>query len=473
MISIKRSGNREERVRVSKSSFVGVGKDVCLDQIKNADVSDGYLRVCKAWKAPTFTVPSTVYGIFSANGRMIVAANEGGHMAFYSVTGEISEKNYVSVQTFSQSMKFDEFCTIPVFTDDGSPHFTEEVHDADKLLLFPGRKVLILAESGSPISMLDMPSEVPEIQFAVFHSGRMFGAGGNYAYVSGISGCFDWEMDQSGSDPDPINAWKGKLTANAEEEQPVTGMTVYDGVVYVFKKGSIQKFVGTENPYRIENVYNVGTSYCHSVCEVAGKLYFLSDDGPMVFDGRYVKNLPHLPEGTEFNGAAGKMDGKYAFYGKNGDRHLIFLYDEDSKSYGIKDCSEEVIAFAETGKKQYILQKDEENIQQYVRVLSGRTGEQAEYCFPLCRKQFDFCGATVAAIRGSCKGEGRIEACLVTCDETGTEKEYPLGVIFTSGGEVLFRRKRKLPRTASVFLKIVTVGDVILRGYECEMRLKN
>ena len=60
-----------------------------------------------------------------------------------------------------------------VLTEDTSPHLTDDLNAQKKLLFFPAGKLGVLGEEMEPNSVIDMPSEVPELECALVAAGRL------------------------------------------------------------------------------------------------------------------------------------------------------------------------------------------------------------------------------------------------------------------------------------------------------------
>lgn len=192
-------------------------------------------------------------------------------------------------------------------------------------------------------------SSVPGADHITPWNNRIFGVDGTKIFASAAGSYVNYDLDTA-TDFDGSNAWYSATQSGGD----FTHICVYGGKVVAFKKDKICELYNTQNPYRILDISNIGTFTHKSVCEIAGNLFYASDDGVYVYGGSYPYNISEtvldkaqLDSGKFTYGVAGANDGKYYIQeplkGKDGNPILVF--DTATKTWSVTDFGKEIAYF--------------------------------------------------------------------------------------------------------------------------------
>ncbi len=196
----------------------------------------------------------------------------------------------------------------------------------EKLLIFPDKKSIKFRQTShfTPASI----TTAPNMKYVTVHLSRLFGVDDNMIYASGFGDYANFVYDT----PDNIsdsNAWCSPTQANSAATSKFTGITAYNNHVIAFKEKFIHELYNTKNPFRIQDLFKEGCIDSRSIAEVAGRLFFVDDDGVKVFTGGYPKVISE-PLGIDiFSQAIAGTDGRYYYLyckEKGADWHF-FIFD--------------------------------------------------------------------------------------------------------------------------------------------------
>lgn len=153
------------------------------------------------------------------------------------------------------------------------------------LLVFPDRKSFLATPTvGGSMTAYDLGDTYPNLIVGTSFQGRVFGADGERVYASEYNDYAGWELDTADASS-ASNAWVTVTQTNVRADDVITGITVYNSHVVVFKKGYMHMVYGTENPFRLVDVGERGAVGSRAFAEVGGILYFASSGGIMAYDG--------------------------------------------------------------------------------------------------------------------------------------------------------------------------------------------
>lgn len=153
------------------------------------------------------------------------------------------------------------------------------------LLVFPDRKSFPATPTvGGSMTAYDLGDTYPNLIVGTSFQGRVFGADGERVYASEYNDYAGWELDTADASS-ASNAWVTVTQTNVRADDVITGITVYNSHVVVFKKGYMHMVYGTENPFRLVDVGERGAVGSRAFAEVGGILYFASSGGIMAYDG--------------------------------------------------------------------------------------------------------------------------------------------------------------------------------------------
>lgn len=126
-------------------------------------------------------------------------------------------------------------------------------------------------EIEAPEQTLGKP--LPRLSHICVHLSRLFGTAGDRIYASAYNDPQDWNVDTV-TDTGAQNAWAATVQSNTAAGGDFSALTVFGGQLHAFKEGFCHVLSGTKNPFRVGDLFPVGTSCPRSVAEVGGKLFF-------------------------------------------------------------------------------------------------------------------------------------------------------------------------------------------------------
>lgn len=160
---------------------------------------------------------------------------------------------------------------------------TAEFHPT--ILVFPDRKSFRAEPTlATSITAADLGDTYPELTVGTSFQGRVFGSDGDRVFASEYNNYAGWNLDTA-AESLSSNAWVTTTQTNVRADDTITGVTVYQNHVVVFKRGYMHMVYGTENPFRLVDVGERGAVGQRAFCEVNGVLYFASSGGVVAYDG--------------------------------------------------------------------------------------------------------------------------------------------------------------------------------------------
>lgn len=159
------------------------------------------------------------------------------------------------------------------------------------ILIFPDKKSFpATPATGLSTTAADLGATYPNLTTATSFQGRVFGSDGGRVFASEYNDYAGWELDTADSSL-ASHAWVTTTQTNVRADDDVTGVTVYQNHVVVFKRGYMHLVYGTENPFRLVDIGERGAVGGRAFCEVNGILYFASGNGIMAYDGDSVADI--------------------------------------------------------------------------------------------------------------------------------------------------------------------------------------
>lgn len=168
---------------------------------------------------------------------------------------------------------------------------------------------------------ISLPPTVPDIDCAAVHLSRVFGVGGGRVYASGFNDYTNWNLDSAG-EYNESNSWCSPAQSNTAASGAFTGITVYQNHVVCFKKDFMHEIYGTENPFRLQDIYADGAVNNSTICEVGGRLIFVSDTGVKMYTGSSPRDIGFALGIKRFLEPVAGSDGSF---------YYLFCYDETHK----------------------------------------------------------------------------------------------------------------------------------------------
>lgn len=171
----------------------------------------------------------------------------------------------------------------------------------DKVYVFPDKKYYdtITGEEGD-MGAGEFPEDgsVPDIDYAIVHNNRIWGVKGSYIYASANG----WAMGEAS--PAGVQGWVpgyddmgypndlGACWFEVASSGSFTGISSWDDRIIALKKDYHYEIAGSvPSNFELSTVSRCGTISNNTICEVNGKLYYLSPIGVMSYGGGYEVNI--------------------------------------------------------------------------------------------------------------------------------------------------------------------------------------
>lgn len=187
-----------------------------------------------------------------------------------------------------------------------------------KLLVFPDKKSIdmhVERDYDNPTELKPAIFEIaPKLKFATVHLSRVFGVSDDRIYASGFNDYANWNLDTA-DEYNESNAWCSPAQSNVKADSNFTGITTYQNHVVCFKRNFMHEIYNTKNPFRVQDLYKVGTIDHRTIQEVNGRLIFVSDNNVMMYTGSspqiigYNLNRDKYISGTMYSTVSG-TDGR-------------------------------------------------------------------------------------------------------------------------------------------------------------------
>lgn len=161
-----------------------------------------------------------------------------------------------------------------------------------KLLIFPDKKSVDLHvernhKTPTSLTLASLETDtlkLPNIKYATVHLSRVFGVDDDRVYASGFNDYANWNLDTA-DEYNESNAWCSPAQSNVKADSNFTGITTYQNHVVCFKRNYMHELYNTKNPFRIQDLYQIGTIDHRTIQEVNGRLIFVSDNNVMMYTG--------------------------------------------------------------------------------------------------------------------------------------------------------------------------------------------
>ena len=122
------------------------------------------------------------------------------------------------------------------------------------ILVFPDKKSFpATPQEGTSLTAADLGATYPDLITATSFQGRVFGSDGTRVFASEYNNYAGWNLDTA-EESLSSNAWVTTTQTNVRADDIITGVTVYQNHVVVFKRGYMHMIYGTENPFRLVDI---------------------------------------------------------------------------------------------------------------------------------------------------------------------------------------------------------------------------
>lgn len=338
-----------EREKTVLSDFSGINKNNnapvnSLFDAKNISSVSFPLLETRRGKKCVFNIPENeeITGIFCYDRFYITTNFEGRTKLYYGDDfSQVSEK-FLSLEEEGVSSLFIRFNNnICLFN----------------LKKTSGETNVVVA---SPTS-LDFPSRY---ETAFFNDVTVFGNRVIGCRKKQIRACAEldiskWE-NQKDEEADLVN---GPFLKNYEMKSEFTACTTFKNRAIFFNEDEMFEFSGRNNlQFTLTKIADVGCLNRHSLCEIDGRLYFLSKGGLMRYTGAFPERVsdkislfPKKQNG-KYSTALGGVNGKLYLKVTQDDQTAVYTFDTQSENFS-KEDGDEVVCYASTSGKTFFADK--------------------------------------------------------------------------------------------------------------------
>lgn len=230
-----------------------------------------------------------------------------------------------------------------IYERPGSPSYTHYFNKKQPYLLKAGGLTKIEPREcvvpGKPATITIMP----DIYYACTAHQRLFGINNECVYASGFNNYANWNLDTANS-YSAENAWMSS-TQSSDGGNNV-GIIAYGGSVFVFKKNSTFEIINTKNPFRINEVFNVGSISQKGIQVVGNYLIFVSEDTVNLYNGSSLRDIGYkLNINSVEEVVTGTDDRRFYMFCRinKSDESRLFVYDTDTGLWSEEEVGTEEV----------------------------------------------------------------------------------------------------------------------------------
>lgn len=250
-------------------------------------------------------------------------------LAFTRIDGEVYlhyiKNGHIEMCALESGESTDEYTVVRFnqYSDPQDPLGGSYLHYA---VIFPENKLLELDEDCIVMTPLSEGGvKIPPIHHACVHLSRIFGVAGDHIYASAYNDPTDWNVDTA-DDTGAANAWAAVVQSNTRATGDFTALTVYDGQVLAMKRDFCHIIHNNKNPFRVADLFSVGTVSGKSLAEIDNRLFFAGARGVYCYNGSEATEIGAPLGLSDYSGAlAATHGGLYYLYVPSVDH--IYVYD--------------------------------------------------------------------------------------------------------------------------------------------------
>lgn len=308
------------------------------------------------------TVSGTPVGLFGFDDFLIVLYKSGSTVKIDHIT-HIDGNATVKTGTLdSGNSSTEQRCVVMMSLFEGNPLDGEYTK---KLLIFPDKMSMDFRPSGSSFDPAEI-TPMPNIKYATVHLSRLYGVGygtnssePDRIFVSGFNDYANWNLDTA-TEYNQSNAWVSAAQSNVKATGAFTGITTYLNSVVAFKQDYMHEVTGSNNPFRINDIYAEGATDNRTIQEVDGNLIFVSSDAVKVYTGGNPRIISYKLGVRQFYDAVAGTDGRryYLYCADEKEIKHLFVYDTMVLQWSEETISEAVLAFAGNSDGFYMLTEE-------------------------------------------------------------------------------------------------------------------
>lgn len=188
---------------------------------------------------------------------------------------------------------------------------------------------------------------LPPIRFLSTHQGRVWGADKTVVSASAYANYANWETDLSyltnqSDGYGASHAWISSLQADNYSSGDVTAIFNFLGNLIVFRNDYMFEVSGTKNPFRVNDIFNIGTIDSRSVASCAGFLFFVGVDGVYAYSGNIPECISDNLDIRQFIKAVAASDDRFYYLYAETVRNSgvaekkIYVFDTKENSWSIR-----------------------------------------------------------------------------------------------------------------------------------------
>ncbi len=396
---------------------------------------------------------------YTVKDMLYLVGFDGSYIALYGVT----DSGYQRLHTFSDTFTEEQLQSKKV-----SVVYCHSLHgqeDGRCIVIYPfGYRININRYDGiDSFEKLDGNVDTLQLRQAVFHENRIFATDGYRIYASRFGSLTDFT---SYDEEDESAPWSVVPRDDVNVEFPISGLTRYRGKLYYFCQNSFGQIRGQVNPFRTEEMWEVGTVDIESVKIVGDALYFLSKKGLMIFDGQKVTSVS-APLGIDSfpTGVGGVWKGQYYLGIPGTPLGKIYTYCSQNDSWGSILCYGNAVQFCATNDRFYQVCDFSGEISLY-KLNEKRNGWSAT-TNPISVNQLAEKHLLGVRMEVELHDGEKVNCDLIVTRRDGTTQTYPLFVDITGKSRMIVsKRLWDVYGVAFAFSFRVTLGAAVAR---CEL----
>jgi hypothetical protein len=254
---------------------------------------------------------------------------------------------WVGVKTGNDVLFYDDGITVTEYTL--GTHTTDIIRTMvdfnGKVLIFPDKKYLDYEASPKVFGSI---ATCPDIDYATVYNNRVFGVKGNEVYATALGKYNDWTT--LSTPLQPTDSWAADVASKGDFK----GIATYNNHVVMFKSEFMHEQYGTKPPFRIQDLYTVGTIDNRTIQEVQNRLYFADDKNVYVYAGGEPRPISINLDKKIVQAVAGSDNRKYYISAYDGSTWNLYVYDTYFDVW-MREDNLQIVDFAYWGKYLYAL----------------------------------------------------------------------------------------------------------------------
>jgi hypothetical protein len=244
-----------------------------------------------------------------------------------------------------------------LFYDDGTTvsEYVLKTHTTDiircmvdfngKVLIFPDKKYLDYVASPKVFGNI---ATCPDIDYATVYNNRVFGVNGDEVFATCLGKYDDWTT--LSTPLQPTDSWAADVASKGD----FIGIATYNNHVEMFKPEFMHEQYGVRPPFRIQDLYSIGTIDNRSIEEANNRLFFADDKNVYIYAGGEPRPVSINLNKTFQKAVAGSDNRKYYLSAYDGTEWNLYVYDTYFNVW-MREDNLQVVDFAYWKKHLYAL----------------------------------------------------------------------------------------------------------------------